>query len=81
MAPALVVIVVVAAAGASGWRVVGGRVALCAAMAAVAVAAVLDQPVMAEAGYWVAAGTLVGASAAAVFGRVARRFTRSEQDW
>lgn len=66
MAPALVAVVVVLAAATSAWPPAGGRWALGAAAAAVALAALTLRPVVAEAAYWLTVGALLGWAASAL---------------
>lgn len=81
VAPALVLIVLLSATAVSAWPPAGARVTLGASMIAIAVAALLSRPAVAEAAYWLAAGTLCGAGAASAVRAVFRRRPGAKREW
>lgn len=81
MPQALVLIIVLFAAVVSTLSLTGARMALGASMVSIAAAALLGRPGIAEAAYWLAAGTLIGAGASSAMRSATRRLQRSRQDW
>lgn len=79
MATPIVLILLVSAATASASGPRGARLALGMSIVAILLAAVVGRPVLAEGGYWLAVGTLMGV-VAMVLRALARRFSRSKLD-